>query len=101
MNPTVYPHQESHPQAVKPALEPVKVAVTLLDWDNLPLARGTAVLPVLLGVGVFWPSCPMPPEDRLCTAKCFTLPTGESMNIKTLKLAEQSPPKYEFWVSHP
>ncbi len=101
MNPTVYPLPESLQQALEAAPEPLKVAVTLLDWDNLPLARGTAILPVLLGVGVFWPSCPMPPADRLCTAKCFTLPSGETMNVKTLTLCAGSPPKYEFWVSPP
>ncbi len=94
----VFQLPENHLQVLDSTPEPQKVQVTLLDRDNLPLARGTAILPLLLGVGVFWPNCPMPPENRLDLAKCFTLPTGESMNLKSLRLCPGNPPRYEFWV---
>ena len=91
----------SQQQAPDLAAESQKISVILLDQDNLPLARGVATLPVLLGVGVFWPSCPMPSENRLETAKCFSLPTGETMNVKGLKLCAGCPPHYEFRVNRP
>ena len=96
---SVYPKPETHPQAYEDLPEPVKVQVSLLDRDDLPLASGTATLPLLLGVGVFWPNCPMPAASQLATAKCFALPTGEMMKIKTLKLCADNPPRYEFRVS--
>ena len=99
MNPTLYPSPEFIQQALDDVLEPVKVQVKLLDRDDLPLASGTATLPLLLGVGVFWPDCPMPAAGQLTTVKCFALPTGEMMKIKTLKLCAENPPRYEFWVS--
>ena len=81
--------------------EPSRVEVSLLDRDDLPLARGAAMLPLLLGigVGVFWPSCPMPAASQLATAKCFALPTGEMMKLQSLKLFAEDPPRYEFRVS--
>lgn len=96
---TVHPESETHPQAYEEIAEPVRVQVSLLDRDNLPLASGTATLPVLLGVGVFWPNCPMPAASQLATAKCFALPTGEMMKLKTLKHCTDNPPCYEFRVS--
>lgn len=99
MNPTAYALPESTQQALDDVLEPVKIPVKLLDRDDLPLASGTATLPLLLGIGVFWPDCPMPAANQLATAKCFALPTGETMKIKTLKLCAGNPPRYEFGVS--
>jgi hypothetical protein len=78
-----------------------RVKVTLLDQDDLPIASGTAVLPLLLGVGVFWPHCPLPPAHRLDLAGHFALPTGEVMKLKELCLCQGSPPHYDFWVSPP
>ena len=89
----------SHLQVLDNAPEPLRVQVTLLDHDNLPVARGAAVLPVLLGVGVFWPNSPMPPANRLYTVKCFKLPTGETMNIKSMMPGTGNPPRYEFRVN--
>ncbi len=80
---------------------PAKVQVCLLDQDHLPLASGTATLPLLLGMGIFWPSCPMPAASRLAAAKCFVLPSGETMNLKSMKLGVGNPPRYDFWVSRP
>lgn len=99
MNPTVYPLPDTTQQATDDVPEPVKVSVKLLDQDNLPLACGMATLPLLLGVGVFWPTCPMPAANQLATVKCFALPSGEMMKIKTLKLCAENPPCYEFCVS--
>ena len=99
MNSAVYPLPETDTHANHDIPEPVKVQVKLLDRDDLPLAFGSATLPVLLGVGVFWPNCPMPAASHLATAKCFALPTGEMMKIKTLKLCADNPPCYEFRVS--
>ncbi len=101
MNPTVYPLSGSHPQALDDIPEPAKVQVSLFDRDGLPLACGTATLPLLFGVGVFWPSCPMPAAGQLATARYFSLPTGAKMKIKTLKLCADNPPRYEFWMSRP
>ena len=99
MNHTAYPSLESITQAFEESPEPIKVQVSLLDRDDLPLARGTATLPLLLGIGFFWPNCPMPPASQLASAKCFALPTGEMMKIKSLQLRADCPPRYEFWVS--
>jgi hypothetical protein len=99
MKSEAYQLPETHLQVLDSAPEPQRVQVTLLDQDNLPVARGTAVLPILLGVGIFWPNCPMPPANRLDSVKCFTLPTGETMNIKELTLCPGTPPRYEFWVN--
>ncbi len=92
---------DSHHQALDEIPEPRRVRVILLDRDNLPLARGSAVMPLLLGVGVFWPDCPMPSSGKLCTAKCFTLPSGETLNLSALTLCEGAPPRYDFWVNRP
>ncbi len=83
--------------------EPSRVEVSLLDRDDLPLARGAAMLPLLLGigVGVFWPSCPMPNDDRLAKAKCLALATGETIKIRRMVLSPGSPPHYDFWVNPP
>ena len=99
MNPTVSPLLETLTQTNAEIPDLVKVQVRLLDRDDLPLASGTATLPVLLGVGVFWPSCPMPAASQLATAKCFALPTGEMMKLQSLKLFAEDPPRYEFRVS--
>lgn len=92
---------ESHQDLLDRTPELQKVKVTLLDRDQLPIASGLAVLPLLLGVGVFWPHCPMPSDFRLSMACCFTLPTGETMRLKALHLCNGSPPHYDFWVSPP
>ena len=76
-----------------------RVRVELLDQDNLPLARGSAVLPLSLGVGVFWPDCPMPPSAQLASVKCFALPGGEQLDLRSLTLCDGSPPHYEFRVA--
>ncbi len=73
-----------------------RVRVVLLDQDNLPMARGSAVLPLAFGVGIFWPDCPMPPFASLLTIKCFALPGGEMMLLKSLTLRRGYPPQYEF-----
>lgn len=95
----------SAPDSYHPILdetpEPLKVHVVLLDRDNLPLARGTAILPLLLGVGVFWPNCPMPSAERLASAKCFARPGGEILKLKNLALCPGNPPHYRFWVDSP
>jgi hypothetical protein len=41
----------------------------------------------------------MPAASQLATAKCFALPTGEMMKIRTLNLCADNPPCYEFRVS--
>lgn len=99
MNPTVYPPPEATQQASDDLIEPVKVPVKLLDQDDLSLACGMATLPLLLGVGTFWPTCPMPAANQLAVVKCFALPSGEMMKIKTLRLCGENPPCYEFSVS--
>ena len=101
MNPPVYPLPESDQLALDDVPEPAKLQVKLLDHDDLPLASGAATLPLLLGMGIFWPSCPMPAASQLSTAKCFALPTGEMMKIETLNLRADNPPRYEFKVSRP
>ena len=98
MKTEVYPFPDSKQQILDHPPEPLKVKVVLLDQDNLPLARGTAILPLLLGVGMFWPSCPMPPADRLVDAKCFIRPGGETLKLKNLSLCPGNPPHYRFWV---
>lgn len=101
MNPTVISLPESHQEVLDQTPEPQKVKVTLLDQDDLPMARGHAILPLLLGVGVFWPDCPMPGEAALATAKAFVLPTGESLRLSQLTLCAGDPPHYDFWVTQP
>lgn len=103
MNETIHhsPGFEARPSVRDQAPEPYKIHVTLLDEDDLPLARGTATLPLLLGVGVFWPSCPMPPSSQLASAKCFVLPTGETLRLKSMSLCAGTPPHYSFRVSTP
>jgi hypothetical protein len=103
MNATVYlrPETPSKAPARPQTPEPFKVQVTLLDQDNLPLAKGTATLPLLFGMGIFWPSCPMPPSQQLAYAKCFILPSGETLKLESLSLCPGSPPHYNFKVSLP
>ena len=84
---------QSAPQDVP---EGSRVRVVLLDQDNLPMAHGSAVLPLSLGVGVFWPDSPMPPSARLLSAKCFALPGGELLHLKSMTLCEGQPPHYDF-----
>ncbi len=90
---------ESHHAVLDRTPDLNRVQVTLLDCDSLPIACGTATLPLLLGVGVFWPSCPMPRGNQLATAACFTLPSGEILKLQSLTLCPGDPPRYEFWVS--
>jgi hypothetical protein len=92
---------DSHRQVLDETPELLKVRVILLDRDNLPLAKGSAVMPLSLGVGVFWPECSMPSAGKLCTAKCFTLASGETLNLIALTLCDGDPPRYDFWVDHP
>jgi len=77
-----------------------RIKVILMDGDNLPMARGTAVLPVAAGSGVFWPDCPMPCGQLLTSANCFTLPGGEVLKLDELKLRAGTPPHYDFTVAH-
>lgn len=97
----VFQLSDAHQQVLDQTPETHRVRVTLLDRDNLPLARGTAVLPLFLGVGVFWPDGPIPTSGRLATAKCITLPTGETLKLKELCRCEGHPIHYDFWVSQP
>ncbi len=91
----------AHQQLLEEMPGPNRVQVTLLDRDNQPLACGVAVLPLLLGVGIFWPACPMPCRRRLAAAKCFILPSGEMMKLKALNRCAGSPAHYDYWVSRP
>ncbi len=77
--------------------EPKKVTVSVLDEKNRPLASGKAVLPLLLGVGIFWPSSPIPETkaQRLC------LESGETLKLDNLIRCDGLPLHYEFWVSSP
>lgn len=97
----VFQLPESHQQQLDQTPELQKVKVTLLDKDNLPIASGTAILPLLLGVGVFWPHCPLPPDAQLGRAGCFALPSGETLRLKEITLCMGSPPHYDFWVCPP
>lgn len=97
----VFQLPDSHQQLLDETPELRKVRVILLDLDNLPLARGTAVLPLLLGVGVFWPDGPMPSSRLLATAKRFALSSGEILTLKEMNLCAGSPPHYDFWVCQP
>ena len=99
MNDTVLQLPESPPDVLDRSPDVNKVQVTLLDCDNLPIARGSAVLPLSLSVGVFWPCCPMPCGDQLTTASCFLLPGGELLKLQALTLCPGDPPRYEFRVS--
>jgi hypothetical protein len=100
MNDTLNPRSVAAPKmaSTKSSQEPYQVPVTLLDEDQLPLARGTATLPMLLDAGVFWPSCPMPASSQLANAKCFALPTGEVIKLRSLDACAGSPPHYRFWA---
>lgn len=97
----VFQLPEAHQQSLDETPDRTKVAVTLIDADDLPLARGTAILPLSLGVGVFWPDCPMPCSDQLANAKGFALPSGEMLKLKEMTLCAGCPPHYDFWVSQP
>lgn len=97
----VFPLPEAHQQALDETPELKKVRVILLDEDGLPLASGTAVLPLLLGVGVFWPSCPMPESGGLSSARRFSLPSGETLKLREMSLCVGEPPHYDFWVTSP
>ena len=92
---------EAHHQVLDETPEPHKVPVTLLDHNDRPLARGSAILPLLLGVGVFWPASPMPTGKQLSKAKRVTLASGESMILRTLKPCSDSSQRYDFWVNMP
>ena len=97
----VFQLPDSHQQVLDQTPESRRVSVTLLDHDNHPLARGTAALPLFLGVGLFWPESPMPSAKRLATAKRIVLPSGETLKLKELCLCEGLPQRYDFWVSQP
>ena len=99
MHNEIYQLPESYQQLLDETPEPLKVRVILLDRQNLPLARGSAILPLLVGVGMFWPSCPMPSTDRLAEAKYFALQTGEVMMLRSMTLCAGSPAHYNFWVN--
>jgi hypothetical protein len=86
----------SHHRDMDESPESARVRVVLLDRDDLPMARGSAMLPLSLGVGMFWPDCPMPPSARLVSVKCFSLPGGEKLHLKSVKLCDGQPPHYEF-----
>lgn len=98
---TFYQLPPSHLKALDDTPEKSKVKVTLMDQDDLPMARGMATLPLLLGVGLFWPDCPMPPESQLVAVKQFRLPSGEVLKVRSMTLCTGSPPHYSFWVSPP
>lgn len=91
----------SHQQMGDESLEPFEIHMTLLDQDDLPLAHRTAILPLLLGVGVFWPGCPMPNADRLSMAKCLFLSSGEMLKIDNLTLCRGTPSHYTFSLNLP
>lgn len=97
----VFQLPDSHQQVLDQTPESRRVRVTLLDRDHLPLARGTAAMPLFLGVGVFWPDCPVPSSGRLSTAKCFVLQSGETLKLKELCLCDGYPQRYDFWASQP
>jgi hypothetical protein len=91
----------SHLKVLDDTPEPSRIKVTLMDADDLPIARGVATLPLLLGVGIFWPDCPMPPTHQLIAAKHFRLSSGETLKVRSMTLCTGSPPHYSFWVSPP
>lgn len=97
----VFSLPEAHQQVLDETPEPKKVQVILLDEEALPLACGTAILPLLLGVGVFWPSEPMPAANRLSSARSIGLLGGEMLKLKEMTLCTGFPPHYDFWVSPP
>lgn len=97
----VFPLPEAYQQVLDETPEPKKVQVTLLDEDDLPLARGNAILPLLLGVGVFWPVAPLPQGNDLLSAKCLRLRNGEILKVKELSLCVTEPLHYDFWVTAP
>lgn len=97
----VFQLPDGHQKSLDNTPDPQKVHVVLLDSDNLEMAGGMALLPLSLGVGVFWPDCPMPCSASLEHAKCFRLPSGEILKLKELTLCEGSPPHYDFWVTPP
>jgi len=92
---------DAHHQVLEEIPQPHKVPVTFLDKNNQPLACGVAILPLLLGVGVFWPSSPLTASKRLALAKRVTLPSGESMSLRTLKPCSGCLHRYDFWVNMP
>lgn len=101
MDHEVYEFPEARHQVLDETPEPRRVKVVLMDGDDLPMCRGTAVMPLVpgVGVGVFWPDCPMPGGSRLSSAKCFALPGGETLKVKSLELCAGNPPQYDFRVS--
>ncbi len=101
MNYEIYELSESHQQMLDDTPDPHKVQVSLLDRKNLPISRGTAILPLLLGVGVFWPDSPTPIKGRLSSARYLVLESGEILKLKNLTLCAGSPVHYNFWVSAP
>lgn len=101
MNHDVHELPPSHQLALDETPESERVKVVLVDRDNLPIAQGKAVMPLLLGVGVFWPCCPMPSGERLGAVKGFTLPSGETLRVKELVLCAGDPPHYDFWIEEP
>lgn len=74
-----------------------KVTLTALDPQGRIVGSGRAVLPLLLGVGIFWPSSPLPigKADRLALA------SGETLQVEQFILCEGLPVHYEFWVTSP
>jgi hypothetical protein len=101
MNYEAYELPESHQQVLDDTPEPHKIEVSLLDRDNLPIGRGTAVLPLLLGVGIFWPDSQHPPDGQMTSVKSLALTTGERLRVKTLTLCKGNPLHYKFWINAP
>ena len=101
MNYDVYELPDSHQQVLDNTPEPHKIEVSLLDRNNLPIGRGTAVLPLLLGVGIFWPDRQSPPETDISMIKCLALATGERLRVKNLTVCKGSPLHYKFWMNAP
>jgi hypothetical protein len=97
MNTHPHPLPESLHRMLDETPEPEKVAVSVLDRNNRTLATGRAVLPLLLGVGIFWPSGPLP----LTLAERLSLGSGETLKVDHFILCEGLPLHYEFWVSSP
>ncbi|MES2475277.1 MAG: hypothetical protein V4640_05825 [Verrucomicrobiota bacterium] len=89
---------ESHHSNLDDVTGAPRVRVVLLDHDNLAMAHGSAVLPLSLGVGLFWPDNALPAFARLTSAKCFALPGGELLHLKSISLREGLPPRYEFCI---
>lgn len=97
MNSNYHPLPESLHRMLDETPEPKKVAVSVLDQNNRPFATGKAALPLLLGVGIFWPSGPIAEAK----AQRLSLASGETLKLDNLIRCDGLPLHYEFWVSSP